>query len=78
MDNTDDTALFFLFINAGTSPVHDYIKYSTALLTYFPQKFRKSILIISRNRDTIFRLIERVDRVFKIELLKKDDSRNLL
>jgi hypothetical protein len=52
--------------------------YSTVLLIYFSQKSRRSILIISRNRDFAFRLIGGADRVLKIELLKKDDSRNLL
>jgi hypothetical protein len=78
MNNIDDTALFFLFANVSISSIHNYIEYSIILSIYFPQKFRKSILITLRNRNAVFRLIRRADRVLKIEPLKKDDFKNLL
>ncbi len=66
VDNADDAAVFFLYVNAGISLVQDYMGYSIVLSTYLPQKSRGLILIILRNRDFVFRLIGGIGRVLKM------------
>jgi hypothetical protein len=66
IDNVDDAIVFFSNANTTVPPMRHYMGFSAALSAYFPQKSTGSILILSKNRNTVFRLTEKTDRVLKI------------
>jgi len=71
LDNTDNADVFFTQHNSRLAQIRNPINYISALLIYLPQSSGGSILIITKNRITNSRLTGRVDRIIKIEEIKK-------
>ncbi|MCJ1396593.1 hypothetical protein MMC18_009484, partial [Xylographa bjoerkii] len=71
LDNVDDADIFF---SEGTS----MNQYAPPLCRYLPQSAKGSILITSRDREAVFRLINRIEHVIDVLPMEEEDARTLL